>query len=172
MTLPLNMPTVPAMTAGCKGRSGIARGLPAALPERAAGGRGEADNELIARRSTAARSANSKHSFLAARFARLGGERRYRALCSSAPLQVEARSHALLTEFRATPPAFVRASQQRAGPCVAARPAQHHCPQRQHTWLRSRAKFATGRRSAGIGFGCSAVLYSKARHARKLEFNA
>ena len=44
-------------------KKGELRGaLPPALPKWTAGGGGEADNELTARRSTAARSANHKHS--------------------------------------------------------------------------------------------------------------
>ena len=42
---------------------GIEASAPPALPKRTEGGDGEADHELIARRSTAARSANHKHFF-------------------------------------------------------------------------------------------------------------
>jgi hypothetical protein len=120
--LAANMPTVPATAGGCKGRSEVVRGLAPALPARAAGGRGEADNELIARRSTAARSANHGHFLLVPAW-------RGVVVCGANGLCVPRRSaargqkHALLTAFRATLPASELGSEQRAGAMRCRAPA-------------------------------------------------
>ena len=135
------------------------RTAPPVPPERAAGGWGEAVNELIARRSTAARSANHKHFSLLPDLSGLlvcGATLRVFPLrrCWSRPPATHGRPIA-----EATYRIMRGAPSNERGHYVSARPARNHCLQHEHTWLDTRMKFGTGWRSAGIGIGCSDVRY-------------
>ena len=143
---------------------------PSKLPECAAGGGGEAVNELIARRSTAARSANHKHfSLLPDLSGLLVCDATLRVFplrrCWSRPPATHGRPNA-----EATYRLLSGAPSNERGHYVSARPARNHCLPHEHTWLDTRMKFGTGWRSAGIGIGCSAVRYSKADHTPKDGF--
>ena len=72
LTVPLSMPILPATSGGWMCWNAPAhRAAPVQL-KRGVRTEGKADNELIARRSTAARSANHKHFFVPELAARLG----------------------------------------------------------------------------------------------------
>ena len=133
---------------------------------------GEADNELLARRSTAARSANPKHSFRAANSQALMECGNAGALCRAVPLQFP-RQETL--NANATPCHDADCEQRfrvARGTLRCHLSAAEHC---RGTGRREGApvsKFETGARSEGIGCGFAAVRYSKAHRARGLDFNA